>query len=54
MKSLTKEKRYDMIDAFNSANEAFIAETRYGPSTFLMNIFFALRGSKRFILILDT
>ena len=38
--------------SYRVTDEAFIAEPRYGPSSaFLMNIFFALKGSKLFILI---
>ena len=35
-------------------DEALIAETAVWPNFFLMNIFFALKGSKLFIIISDT
>ena len=36
---------------YRATDEASIAETAVWPNFFLMNVFFALRGSKLFIII---
>ena len=36
---------------YRVTDEALIAETMVWPNTFLMNVFFALKGSKLFIII---
>ena len=37
---------------YRVTDEALIAETMVWPNSFLMNVFFALKGSKQFIIIL--
>ena len=44
---IDKEHLYRVTD------EALIAETMVWPNFFLMNVFFALKGSKLFIIISD-
>ena len=39
---------------YRVTDEALIVETAVWPSFFLMNVFFALKGSKRFNIIYDT
>ena len=41
--------QYNQI--YRVTNEALIAETAVWPNFFLMNVFFALKGSKLFILL---
>ena len=38
---------------YRVTDEALIAETAVWPNFFLMNVFFALKGSKHFIIILN-
>ena len=37
---------------YQNNDEAFIAETMVWPNFFLINVFFALKGSKLFIIII--
>ena len=40
-----------IIKIYRVTDEALIAETMVWPNFFLMNVFFALKGSKPFIII---
>ena len=44
-------KPHDFQSVFRGTDEALIAETMVWPNFFLMNVFFALKGSKLFIII---
>ena len=43
--------RVPLEEQSNQSHEALIAETAVWPNFYLMNIFFALKGSKLFIII---
>ena len=44
-------KSYSFCQIYRVTDEACIAETAVWPNFFLMNVFFALKGSKLFIII---
>ena len=44
-------KSFEVSNNFKLTDEALIAETAVWPNFFLMNVFFALKGSKLFIII---